>query len=88
MSAGRTPDTIAVETAVNGAYFQTGQRCTACSRLIVEESVADALVARDIGFVFVTGCGDHGMLAYRDRPILNKPFQIDALTRCCKRALE
>jgi DNA-binding NtrC family response regulator len=49
--------------------------------------VADALVARDIGFVFVTGYGDHGMLAYRDRPILNKPFQIDALKRCCKSAL-
>jgi DNA-binding response OmpR family regulator len=49
--------------------------------------VADALVAREIGFVFVTGCGDHGMRAYRDRPILNKPFQIDALKRCCKSAL-
>jgi DNA-binding response OmpR family regulator len=49
--------------------------------------VADALVARNIGFVFVTGCGDHGLLAYRDRPTLNKPFQIDALKRCCKSAL-
>jgi CheY-like chemotaxis protein len=49
--------------------------------------VADALVARDIRFVFVTGCGDHGLLAYRDRPTLNKPFQIDALKRCCKSAL-
>jgi hypothetical protein len=44
-------------------------------------------VARDIGFVFVTGCGDHGLLAYRNRPTLNKPFQIDALKRCCKSAL-
>ena len=41
--------------------------------------VADALVARDIRFVFVTGYGDHGLPAYRDRPTLNKPFQIDAL---------
>ena len=49
--------------------------------------VADALVGRGIGFVFVTGCGDHGMLAYRDRPTLNKPFEIDALKRCCKSAL-
>jgi DNA-binding response OmpR family regulator len=49
--------------------------------------VADALVARDIRFVFVTGCGDHGLLAYRNRPTLNKPFQIDALKRCCKGAL-
>src|SRR6516164_7934317 len=37
------------------------------------------LVARDIRFVFVTGYGDHGLPAYRDRPTLNKPFQIDAL---------
>jgi CheY-like chemotaxis protein len=49
--------------------------------------VADALVARDIGFVFVTGYGDHGLFAYRDRPTLKKPFQIDALKRCCKSAL-
>ena len=49
--------------------------------------VTDALVARDIGFVFVTGCGGHGLLTYRDRPTLNKPFQIDALKRVCKSAL-
>jgi len=48
--------------------------------------VADALVARDIGFVFVTG-SDHGLFAYRDRPTLKKPFQIDALKRCCTSAL-
>jgi aldehyde dehydrogenase (NAD+) len=29
----------AVECAVNGAYFMTGQRCTASSRLIVEEPI-------------------------------------------------
>ena len=48
--------------------------------------VADALVTRDIGFVFVTG-SDHGLFAYRDRPTLRKPFQIDALKRCCTSAL-
>jgi DNA-binding response OmpR family regulator len=48
--------------------------------------VADALVAREIGFVFVTG-SDHGLFAYRDRPTLRKPFQIDALKRCCTSAL-
>ena len=48
--------------------------------------VADALVARDIGFVFVTG-SDHGLFGYRDRPTLKKPFQIDALKRCCKTVL-
>ena len=42
--------------------------------------VAGALVARDIRFIFVTG-SDHGLPAYRDRPTLRKPFQIDALKR-------
>jgi alpha-ketoglutaric semialdehyde dehydrogenase len=40
----------AVECAVNGAYFSTGQRCTASSRLIVEEPIysrfADKLMER------------------------------------------
>ncbi len=35
----------AVECAVNGAFFSTGQRCTASSRLIVEEGIHDAFVA-------------------------------------------
>ncbi|MBN6102906.1 aldehyde dehydrogenase family protein [Xanthomonas sp. CFBP 8703] len=37
---------LAVEIAVNGAYFSTGQRCTASSRLIVERAVYDDFVAR------------------------------------------
>jgi len=36
----------AVECAVQGSYFSTGQRCTASSRLIVEAPVHDAFVAR------------------------------------------
>ena len=43
--------------------------------------VADALVARDIRFVFITSYGDHGLSAYRNRPTLRKPFQIDTLKR-------
>jgi aldehyde dehydrogenase (NAD+) len=35
----------AIEIALNGAFFQTGQRCTASSRLIVEASVHDAFVS-------------------------------------------
>ena len=35
----------AVECAVNGAYFSTGQRCTASSRLIVTEGIHDKFVA-------------------------------------------
>lgn len=36
----------AVECAVQGSYFSTGQRCTASSRIIVEAAVHDAFVAR------------------------------------------
>jgi alpha-ketoglutaric semialdehyde dehydrogenase len=36
---------VAVECAVNGAYFSTGQRCTASSRLIVTEGIHDRFVA-------------------------------------------
>jgi acyl-CoA reductase-like NAD-dependent aldehyde dehydrogenase len=45
----------AVECAVNGAFFSTGQRCTASSRLIVTEGIyarfADALAERMKGLV-------------------------------------
>jgi len=36
---------VAVETSVNGAFFSTGQRCTASSRLIVTDGIHDAFVA-------------------------------------------
>jgi len=35
---------VAVECAVNGSYFSTGQRCTASSRLIVTEGIHDRFV--------------------------------------------
>ena len=35
----------AVSVAVNGAFFQSGQRCTASSRLIVTEGIHDRFVA-------------------------------------------
>lgn len=35
----------AVEVAVQGAYFSTGQRCTASSRFIVEDGIHDQFVA-------------------------------------------
>ena len=35
----------AVSVAVNGAYFQAGQRCTASSRIIVTEGIHDRFVA-------------------------------------------
>jgi aldehyde dehydrogenase (NAD+) len=36
---------VAVAVAVNGAFFQAGQRCTASSRLIVTEAIHDKFVA-------------------------------------------
>ncbi|WP_421723514.1 aldehyde dehydrogenase family protein [Bauldia sp.] len=36
---------VAVEAAANGAFFSTGQRCTASSRLIVTEGIHDRFVA-------------------------------------------
>jgi aldehyde dehydrogenase (NAD+) len=35
---------VAVEAAVNGAYFSTGQRCTASSRFIVTQGIHDKFV--------------------------------------------
>ncbi|MFQ5639775.1 MAG: aldehyde dehydrogenase family protein [bacterium] len=35
---------VAVNSAVNGAFFSTGQRCTASSRLIVQEGIHDRFV--------------------------------------------
>jgi aldehyde dehydrogenase (NAD+) len=40
---------LAAEGIVWSAFGTTGQRCTACSRVIVQESVADALVERLVG---------------------------------------
>jgi aldehyde dehydrogenase (NAD+) len=46
---------VAVETAVNGAFFSTGQRCTASSRLIVQDGIhnkfVDAVAERLKGLV-------------------------------------
>src|SRR2546422_7799361 len=37
---------LAVEGIVSGAFGSTGQRCTATSRAILQESIADKVVAR------------------------------------------
>lgn len=37
---------VAVNAAINGAFFSTGQRCTASSRLIVTDAIHDRFVAR------------------------------------------
>ena len=36
--------------------------------------VADALVARDVPFLFATGFGSTAIAGYDDKPVLGKPF--------------
>jgi aldehyde dehydrogenase (NAD+) len=51
---------IAVECAVNGAFFSTGERCTASSRLIVTQGIhgrfVDAMIERMKGLVVDDAC--------------------------------
>ena len=48
----------AVECALNGAFYSTGQRCTASSRLIVTDGIHDRFVARLIERLEETKVGD------------------------------
>lgn len=49
---------------------------------IKSHSVADALAARGVPFIFSTGYSGRDMMdGYRDRPVLRKPFQYDELVR-------
>jgi CheY-like chemotaxis protein len=51
--------------------------------------VAEALAARGKPFVFATGYGEHGLPeAFRNRPTLKKPFQLDGLERTLRAALQ
>ena len=44
--------------------------------------VADLLTQRGVPFVFSTGYGERGLPEpYRDRPTLQKPFQLESLDR-------
>jgi aldehyde dehydrogenase (NAD+) len=36
----------AADTLINGAFFSTGQKCTACSRAVIERSIYDAMVEK------------------------------------------
>ena len=49
---------VAVNCAVNGAYFATGQRCTASSRLIVTEGIHDKFVDAMAGGISGLKVGD------------------------------
>ena len=60
--------TTAVNVALQGAYFSTGQRCTASSRLIVTDGIHDRFVealTSELGVAARRQCADAG---YRNRP--------------------
>jgi CheY-like chemotaxis protein len=47
--------------------------------------VAEVLAKRGLPFAFSTGYGDRGLAdSYRNRPTLQKPFQLDGLERMLK----
>ena len=43
---------------LNGAFFSTGQRCTASSRLIVQQGIHDAFVDKLAGAMSALAVGD------------------------------
>jgi len=49
---------LAVECAINGAFYSTGQRCTASSRLIVTEGIHDRFVAAMVARMKALKVGD------------------------------
>ena len=50
--------------------------------------VADVIAARNRPFIFATGYGSSGLPAeYRDRPALQKPFQLETLAQVINSAL-
>jgi len=51
--------------------------------------VADLIKARNLPFIFATGYGSSGLPEeYRDRPALQKPFQIETLARMIDNTLK
>ena len=51
--------------------------------------VADLIKARNRPFIFATGYGSSGLpKEYRDRPSLQKPFQIETLARVIENTLK
>src|ERR1700704_3164311 len=51
--------------------------------------VAELIKAKGLPFIFATGYGSSGLpVEYRDRPALQKPFQIETLRRMIDTALK
>jgi aldehyde dehydrogenase (NAD+) len=63
---------VAVATAVNSAFFATGQRCTASSRIIVTPGIYDAFVARMLERVRTLRVGDPTDPAIEMGPVANE----------------
>lgn len=63
---------LAVECALNGAFFSTGQRCTASSRLIVEAAVHDAFVAKLQTAVEALTVGDPRQQGVQIGPVIDE----------------
>jgi CheY-like chemotaxis protein len=76
----------ALDAARNGAFDVAILDVNLNGQTIVP--VAEALDARGMPFVFATGYGDIGLPeAFRNRPMLKKPFQMDGLGRTLEIAL-
>jgi acyl-CoA reductase-like NAD-dependent aldehyde dehydrogenase len=65
----------AVRGAVEGAYFNQGEACTAASRLLVEESVHDEFTARLAGAVERLRVGDGRQPATHVGPLITRAQQ-------------
>jgi aldehyde dehydrogenase (NAD+) len=63
---------VAVECAVNGAFYSTGQRCTASSRLIVTEGIHDRFVAAVIERMKKLNIGDALDAATQIGPVVDE----------------
>ncbi|MEI4473365.1 aldehyde dehydrogenase family protein [Frigidibacter sp. MR17.24] len=62
----------AADIATNGAFFQTGQRCTASSRLIVTEGIHDRFVAAVAARVKALKVGNAGDGATQIGPVIDQ----------------
>jgi CheY-like chemotaxis protein len=80
-SAGRIDDAIAL--ARDGDFDVAILDVNLNGELVYP--VAEVLAARGLPFAFSTGYGDRNMPeSYRDRPTLQKPFQLDGLERALR----
>ncbi|UIP23264.1 aldehyde dehydrogenase family protein [Achromobacter deleyi] len=62
---------VAVECALNGAFYSAGQRCTASSRLIVADGIHDRFVEALAGRMRKLGVGDPRDPATQIGPVIN-----------------